>query len=196
MPHDGYTPGSSAIVDGGGFVSDTSYNIAERYAATGRAWRLSIPRTVLASDGIYATLSFITPADDTSYYQFSATSKSGLEVAVTLVEGGTYSGGTDVSGELLPWRYDRTLGDSGCPFTGIQTGVSPTATITSANRVAPSYIMPGTAQGNQSAPATGGAATFATLKANTRYTLKMTAIGGAATVSAIVTVATNKLYTE
>lgn len=193
MPYDGYVYGSPRLVDKMGYPTDIAENLAERFAMSGRAWRLSIPRTTLSADGIYATLSFTTPADDNSYYQFASTSKTGAEVGITLIEGGTYAGGTNVTGETAPWRYNRILGDTGCPFTSIQTGVSPTATITG-GRVAPTYILPGTSQGNNSAPTTGESAAFALLKPNTNYVLKMTAIGGAATVSAIATVATDKLY--
>lgn len=176
MPYDGFSPGSSLIRDEDGCLIDSRSTLLEGYASVGHAWFIGIPYSTLSNAGDYATLKFHTPATGRSLYAFSKIDKTGDELVVTLVEGGTYTGGTDVT----PYNLDRTNTEA-CPFTAIKRGLSASGATIVGGLEAPEVLLGGSSTGLGGSKAGGvlEGGTFLTLKNDTDYVLKITTKGAA-----------------
>ena len=127
------------------FTQDETVPFFDSLIACGKAWRFSSGRLFVTASGEYATLHFHTPnTGKYIYYSFARISKTGAEVEVTLVEGGSYTGGTDCQ----IWNMNRReeFNDAVSGLTDVKCGVSPTVTI-SGGLNAPSYVIPGASQG-------------------------------------------------
>ena len=178
---DGFDRGSTLHFDRFGNVVDISASLNERSSLLSRMWRLEIPYTVLSADGIYATVSFRTPATGQVIYNLSDVQKTGNEVIVSLEEGGTYAGGTAFIPQNMNFNADS------CPLTATAYGVSPTATLSGSTKRA-SKLVPGSAQGNVVPGGDSVGQGFFILIPNTVYTLKLLAKGGAVNVAANFTI--------
>lgn len=171
--HGGFT----RALDREGHFCDIAETMIERYSNQGEVWRIGSEYQSLEADGDSYTLHFKTPLTGISLYGFSSIAKTGNELLVTLIEGGTYSEGS----EITAWNLNRIIGDSNCPFTLLKKG----GTIANGTS-APSNMIPGTAQGNIKPGGASEGSGFILLKANTEYTLKVTA-KGAVTFTIIAT---------
>ena len=163
-----------------GNLIDPSDTITERYSLAGYAWRMTFVRQASLADGVYGTISFLTPTTGRVFMQWGDISKTGYEIEYSIIEGGTYSGGTT----LTPRNYNRVYPDTS-PFQDCYYGVSPTATLTGGTAFSDD-IIPGTSQGNVKAAAATQQSGVITLKQNTRYTYKCLVIGGATTLAYFV----------
>lgn len=174
MAYDGYTIGSTHAFDEDGCLIDIRSTLLEGYASVGHAWFVGIPYTSLALTGDYATLKFHTPATGRVLYAFAKIDKTGDELLVTIIEGGTYVGGSPVT----PYNLNRIYtGD--CPFTAIVSGVSTGGATITGGTAAPEVLVGGASTGLGGAKPGGSTegGTFLTLKNDTDYTLKITARG-------------------
>jgi hypothetical protein len=160
------------------FEYDTTLTFAECTITAGKGWRIGKFFSGITKDA-YATIHFHTPANKKTLYQFSSIGKTGGEVGITLVEGGTYSGGS----ALLPWNMNRRYKDSVCDLTDIEYGTSPTTTISGGIEAPPNYLG-GAAQGNQK-PGGSSEGGFLYLDADTDYTLKLTSLSDTTNINAL-----------
>lgn len=149
-----------------GYISNVTADYTVLLSELGCFWRIGTGYVTLTT-GQYASVSFVTPNSDPLQYQFSQVSKTGNEVLVTLVEGGDYTGGTPVS----TWNVNRIVGDANPPINPISGG-----TLTGGIE-APPRLIGGNAGGNDKPGGNYESSVCITLKPNTRYTLKLTAMG-------------------
>lgn len=164
---------SEVTILNNGTVMNTA-GINEKDFLNGKAWRIGTGIVSLTT-AQYASISFVTPADKMSYYVLSTIDKTGDELDITLVEGGTWSGATTAS----LWNVNRIVGDATPPFVAHTAG-----TITGGTE-APHRLIPGTAVGATKAGGSSESPSNITLKPNTRYTLKITSVS-AAKLSALI----------
>lgn len=164
---------ASEILLGNKNYATVGINNSDRYAANGYAWRMSTGVVTLAAATNYVTINFTTPATGSTVYSFSDVDKTGDELTITLVEGGTYAGGSAIS----LFNFNRIVGDANPPFvakSGLSTGG---ATITGGVS-SPIRFVQGTATGGASVAGTSSSyVAFYILKPSTSYTLKITALG-------------------
>lgn len=155
------------------FKKSETIPVFDSLIMAGDAYRFSTGRQLVTASGEYLSLHFHTPNTGKQiYYSFARISKTGAEVEVTLIEGGTYSGGT----ALTPWAMNRRVEykDKPSGLTEVVYGISPDVTI-SGGIAAPSYVIPGASQGNVKSGGTseGG---FLCLEPDQDYTIKATTL--------------------
>ena len=176
---------TSEILLGNNHYATVGLTNAERYAADGYVWRMGTGLVTLAATTNYVSINFTTPSTGTTIYAFSAIEKTGDDLTVSLIEGGTYTGGSAIS----LYNYNRIIGDSVPPFAakyGLSTGG---ATVTG-GVLSPIRYVPGTTSGGSSqAGNSNSEAGFFLLKPNTSYTLVITAIGSSTKVNASLDIA-------
>ena len=154
------------------FEKTTCVQLPDEFVIAGKVWRIGRYFTAIPATTGYATVHFHTPAGKITLYQLKEVNKTGGEFLYTMVEGGTYAGGTAYG---TPFNLRRQNKDSTILLTDIQYGISPTATIT--NGVAsPPRGLPGGSQGSQKT-AGGLEGDFIELLKDTDYTLKLANIG-------------------
>lgn len=149
------------------FEKTTCVMVADEFVIGGRVWRIGRYFSAIPASG-YATIHFHTPANKITLYQLKEVNKTGGEFLYTIVEGGTYAGGTAYE---APFNMRRTNKDSIVLLTDLYYGVSPTATITNGIE-SPPRGLPGEAQGSQKT-AGGLSGDFIDLLPDTDYTLKL-----------------------
>lgn len=177
-----FEAGSSLQIDQWGNEFDSGMSFVERHACLGHVWRNETGYVSLAS-GASTYLTFTTPATGCCLYSLSSLDKSGDEVQKSLVNSGVLTGGT-VS---TFFNLKGDIEDSDSPFTSVSSG----GTLTGGTERFIS-MAPGTGIGNSNAGGDSESEGFIRLSKNTQYSLKLTAIGGAATITAHV----NILYLE
>ena len=150
------------------FEKTTCVMVADEFIIAGRVWRMGRYFTAIPASG-YATLHFKTPAGKMTLYQLKEVNKTGGEFLFTLVEGGTYAGGTAYG---TPFNLRRQNKNDTQLLTALYYGVSPTATITGGIE-SPPRGLPGESQGNQKT-SSGATGDFIELLPDTEYTLKLT----------------------
>lgn len=79
-----------------GFEHMTMIPFASEVVLVGKGWRIGNYFAAVTS-GNYASISFHTPANMKTIYNFAETGKTGGEVGLTLIEGGTITGGTTLA---------------------------------------------------------------------------------------------------
>jgi hypothetical protein len=163
------------------FEYDTILTFAECAITAGKGWRIGAYFAQVAKDA-YATIHFHTPAGKKTLYQFSSISKTGGELGITLVEGGTYSGGSP----LVPWNLNRNYKTRVCLLSDVSYGTSPTTTI-SGGVSAPANNIGGTSGGN-SKPGGSSEGGFIYLAPDEDYTLKVTSLGDTTNINALFTI--------
>lgn len=153
------------------FEKTTSAQVADEFIIAGKVLRIGRYFSSIPASG-YATIKFHTPANKITLYQLKEVNKTGGEFLYSMVEGGTYAGGTSYG---TPFNLRRQNKDSTVLLTSIQYGISPTATITGGIE-SPPRGLPGESQGSQKT-AGGLAGDFFELLADTDYVLKLTNLG-------------------
>lgn len=163
------------------FQYETAISFPDCTVLAGKAWRIGgyFPNVAV---GEYVTLHFHTPADKRTLYQFSQIGKTGGDIGITLIEGGTYTNGSGIA----PWNLNRHYRDGVCLLTDVFSGVSPTTTI-SGGIVAPLNYVGGQAQGNQK-PGGSSEGGFVCLEGDTDYTLKISTLTEVTTINALVNI--------
>lgn len=146
----------------------------ERCIYEGNSYRVGTGYISLTT-GQYASINLVTPPNGISAYSFSIVDKTGAECTITLVEGDTYTGGSNTP----LWNINRIVGDSNPPFI-CKTGGTTTGGIN-----APIKLLPGTGSGASKPGGTTESPVSIILKPDTSYTLKITALG-TVTLAAIV----------
>lgn len=168
-------------------IFDYSYTSIERIAFAGRLYRMGTGYVTLTTSGSYASICFQTPPALQSLYRFASVEKSGNEVGVELIEDCTYSGGNTVT----PWNLNRNFRDFASPLVNTRTGNSVTGTVLtiSGGTTSPLRMVPGA--NNPSAKPGGGSESsgYIPLRPDTKYALKLTALSGEVTLTAINEVA-------
>jgi len=154
------------------FEKTTCVQLPDEFVIAGKVWRIGRYFTAIPATTGYATVHFHTPAGKITLYQLKEVNKTGGEFLYTMVEGGTYAGGTAYG---APFNLRRANKDSAVLLTSMQYGVSPTATITGGT-ASPPRGLPGESQGSQRT-AGGIAGDFMELLPDTDYTLKLDNIG-------------------
>ena len=165
---------SEVKLNNNGYVTLTA-GIQEKCIYCGNSYRVGTGYVVLAVNE-YATINLVTPTDGCSSYAFSMIEKTGNELLVTLVEGGTYSDG--INAPL--WNINRITGDANPPFV-CKTG----GTIVGGLE-APPKLIPGTASGNSKPGGSSESPANIILKPGTSYTLKITAKGNVSLTAIVV----------
>jgi len=161
-------------------------DLADIYLLNGWSWDVATDYQSLSAAAEYETIHFVTPATGTVLYAPLKLDKTGNELVVSLVEGGTFVPGTAAT--ITPRRENRKRGDANSPWGTILLGNSTGTgtTITGGVQLIPS-LVPGTAQGNSKPPATSSAAGVKILENGTGYTVKILA-KGAATMAALLSI--------
>lgn len=135
------------------FEKTTCVQLADEFIIAGKVWRIGRYFSAIPATTGYATIHFHTPAGKITLYQLKEANKTGGEFLYSVVEGGTYAGGTPYG---TPFNLCRQNKNSTMLLTDIQYGISPTATITN-GAVSPPRGLPGESQGSQkSAGSIGG----------------------------------------
>lgn len=165
---------SEVLILNDGYAS-TICTIPEKASLAGLAYRVGTGYVSLTV-GQYASINIITPATGNNIYSFSSIDKTGNELQVTLMEGDTYTGGSNAP----LWNYNRIIGDDNPPY------VCKTGGTTTGGKAAPIRLIPGVAQGNSKPGSSSESASGIVLKTNTSYTLKITAMGDV-TLAAFIT---------
>jgi len=112
----------------------------------GKAYRISFPKHNLSAAGIYSTLHFHTPAAPlVTYYTYTVVDRLGDDAEITLVEGGTYAGGT----ATYDWNVNRHFKNEISGLTDLKVGVSNISPLTTiaGGVIAPPRYLPDAAQG-------------------------------------------------
>lgn len=169
------------------FTIDETVTYEEALTYQGKTCRVGTGWQMLSNANDYLTLHFHTPVSGTVFYAFSTIQKTGGEVEITIVEGGTYTGGTPTS----TWKLHRKYRHIPCQFTDIKYGVYPAATI-SGGLSAPPNGIPGTSTGGVGGTKAGGSqegGKFIILENDMDYTLKVTALEANTKILALTTLA-------
>lgn len=177
-----YEPGYSLQVDGNGNIFDGSLDFVERHSRIGNVWRLETGYISIAA-GASTYITFTTPATGDCLYRLSSVDKSGDEVVKSLVRAGTLVGGTASVG----FNENENIADTECPLTSVYIG----GTLTGGTERFIS-MAPGTSLGSSQAGASARSEGYITLKKSTQYSLKLTSVTGAATITSHI----NILYLE
>lgn len=157
------------------FEKTTTVPAADEFIVAGKTWRIGRFFSAVPASG-YATITFKTPADMITLYQLANVGKTGGEFQFTIVEGGTYSGGT----ALIPFNLNRkTFSTKVCELTDLKYGVSPAATVSGGTEAPPDYL-PGENTGSNRVGSAVPSASFIELLPDTVYTLKATNIASVA----------------
>ena len=180
-----FGPGSTSRIDRHGRTYDGLMSLEERFTSLGLSWRIDTGYVTLASLGDYASISFKTPATGRCRYTLAGVDKSGGEVVVSLVEGGTVTGGTAFS----PYNLDWDVGTTGSPFTDVKTGV----VLSGGTERFPS-LVPGTANPSTKPGGSLGEVAALHLSNGKVYTLKFLA-KAAVTMAAHVVIGYDPLET-
>jgi len=175
-------PASELLIGNTGY-SNVSISLEDRYLIRGWAWRVGTGYVTLASANDYVTINFTTPATGTTLYSFANVDKTGNELLVSFIEGGTYAGGSSTP----LWNYNRVVGDASPPFAA-KTGLSTASATITGGTSSPIRLIPGNAQGANKSAATSEAVDGIILKPNTSYTLKISAVGSSTTLAAYISV--------
>ena len=157
------------------FEKTTCVQVTDEFIVAGKVWRIGRYFTAIPVSGGYATIHFHTPAGKITLYQLKEVNKTGGEFLYSMVEGGTYAGGTAYG---TPFNMRRTNKNDTVLLTSLQYGVSPTATITGGTE-SPPRGLPGESQGSQKASG-GLGGDFIDLLPDTDYTLKLTNLASVA----------------
>ena len=75
------------------FEKTTCAMVADEFLIAGKVWRIGRYFSAIPVSG-YATIKFHTPANKITLYQLKEVNKTGGEFIYSMVEGGTYAGGT------------------------------------------------------------------------------------------------------
>lgn len=180
--YNGMRPQYTGAIDQEGRDCDMSMTMEQRRSILGDVWMIGTGYISLAANTNKGFLTFKTPADKTTIYEFPETNKSGNELLITLNEGGEVANGTAIT----PRRLNRQFAadpDANCPFTATKAGASTDAQAMSVSggvifpyRLAPGAANPATALGGSEN--VGGCMK---LKKDTVYTVIYEAKGGAVT---------------
>ena len=157
------------------FEKTTCVQLPDEFIIAGKVWRIGRYFSAIPVTTGYATIHFHTPAGKMVLYQLKEVNKTGGEFLYSMVEGGTYTGGTAYG---TPYNLRRQNKNSTMLLTDIQYGISPTATITGGTE-SPPRGLPGGSQGSQKT-AGGLSGDFMELLPDTDYTLKLANIGAVA----------------
>lgn len=169
----------------GAFELSETVSYEETLTFQGKTCRIGTGWQLLPASGNYMTMHFHTPVSGTCYYAFATVQKTGDELEVTLVEGGTYTGGS----EILPWKLNRKYRNEPCLFTNLKYGLSNLGATISGGISAPPNGLGGESQGASKPGGTQEGGKFIILENDMDYTLKITAIGGNTKVLALTTLA-------
>lgn len=150
------------------FEKTTCVQVADEFIIAGKVWRIGRYFSAIPASG-YATIAFHTPINKITLYQLKEVNKTGGEFLYSLVEGGSYAGGTSYG---TPYNLRRQNKNDTVLLTSIQYGISPTATVTGGVE-SPPRGLPGESQGSQKT-AGGLGGDFFELLPNTDYILKLT----------------------
>ena len=150
------------------FEKTTCVQVADEFIIAGKVWRLGRYFSVIPASG-YATIHFKTPANKITFYQLKEVNKTGGEFLYSMIEGGTYSGGTAYG---TPFNLRRQNKNDAVLLTNLYYGISPTATITGGVE-SPGRGLPGENQGSQKT-SSGATGDFIELIPDTEYTVKLT----------------------
>lgn len=126
------------------FEKTTCVQLPDEFIIAGKVWRIGRYFSTIPASG-YATIHFHTPDAKISLYQLKEVNKTGGEFLYSMVEGGTYAGGTAYG---TPFNLRRSNKDDTLLLTDIYYGISPTATITNGVE-SPPRSLPGESQGSQ-----------------------------------------------
>lgn len=151
-------------------------SLTEKLADLGYIWRIDMGYKSLGANGNYASIHFHTPVTHRVFYTFAQADKSGSELVISLIQGGTFAGGT----AFTPYNYNEDDPiESACPLTDVKVGLSTDATPTTITGGTESYVslVPGTAGGNQKPGGDARRQGIIVLKRDTDYTVKMLAKG-------------------
>ena len=174
--------GYTQALDFNGDIVDISASLAERYSNAGYIWRIEFPRTSIAA-GATGFLSFKTPATGICFYPFITVDKSGDLVDISLVEGGTFAGGSAVTCHNYN-RWAEVLAGATCPLSSVSQGNSAGgATLTGGTTIFNSFIG-GTRNGGTKSGGQSRNEGAVVLLPNTVYTVKMAVTSGTTNVSA------------
>lgn len=156
------------------FEKTTCVMVADEFVIGGRVWRIGRYFSAIPASG-YATIKFHTPVGKITLYQLKEVNKTGGEFLYSIIEGGTYAGGTAYG---TPFNLRRQNKNDTVLLTSIQYGVSPTATVTGGTE-SPPRGLPGGSQGSQKT-AGGISGDFIELSPDTDYILKLTNLAAVA----------------
>lgn len=139
----------------------------------GAVWRVNSTPLVIPAAGNYLGLSFRTPMTGYSIYQLANFAKTGDELQVEFVIGGTIAGGSALSITNLNHNYLAVPS----PFTELKFGLSTAGYSVTGGVTAPGSFIPGIASGLNQLGSTASQAGIVVLKPDTVYCLKIIALG-------------------
>lgn len=159
-------------------------SLTEKLADLGYIWRIDTGYKSLGANGNYASIHFHTPVTHRIFYTFAQADKSGSELVISMIQGGTFAGGT----AFTPYNYDEDDPlESICPLTNVNVGLSTDSTPTTITGGIERFISLVPGDSNPSSKPGGDARRqgIIVLKRDADYTIKMLA-KGALTFSAHV----------
>lgn len=166
----------------------SNIRLDELAVMNGKLYRMGFCKHVLSAAGVYSTLHFHTPAaPHVVYYTYTMIDRIGEDGNITLIEGGTYVGGTVTT----EWNTNRRYKDQPSGLTDLKFGVSnvePITTITGGLSAPPRYLA-GAAQGVYTSVTSGEVGGFIELEPDQDYTVKITSLTGTITLGTMLALA-------
>jgi hypothetical protein len=167
------------------FTRINNIRLDELEVMNGRIYRIGFNKHVLSAAGIYSTLHFHTPASPHGvYYTYTTLDRVGEDGNITLIEGGTYTGGTPTT----EWNTNRRFKNQASGLTDLKVGVSNVVPLTTiiGGIAAPSRYLAGVVQGAYKAAASAEVGGFIELEPDQDYTVKVTSLTGVITLGMIL----------
>lgn len=157
-------------------ASMLTVSLTEKLSDLGYVWRIDTGYKALAANGDYASIHFHTPLTHRIFYGFAQVDKSGSELVISLVQGGTFAGGT----AFTPYNYDEDDPiEDVCPLTGVKIGLSTDGTPATITGGTERFIslVPGDSNPSSKPGGNARAQGIIILKRDADYTIKMQAKG-------------------